>query len=85
MLEIIPNGKQVTLLPIIRGKVDPSAVIYSDGWRGYDGLVDVEYDTYFRVNRGENEFAKKAQACISMGSKTSGVSPRDAYQKSSMA
>lgn len=57
--EIIPNCKKVTLLPIIRGKVDPSTVIYSDGWRGYDGLVDVGYDKHFRVNHGENEFAKK--------------------------
>jgi transposase-like protein len=57
--EIIPNCKKATLLPIIRGKGDPSTVIYSDGWRGYDGLVDVGYDKHFRVNHGENEFAKK--------------------------
>lgn len=57
--EVIPNCKRATLLPIIRGKVDPSTVIYSDGWRGYDGLVDVGYDKHFRVNHGENEFAKK--------------------------
>lgn len=57
--EIIPNCKKATLLPIIRGKVDPSTVIYSDKWRGYDGLVDVGYDKHFRVNHGDNEFAKK--------------------------
>jgi transposase-like protein len=57
--EVIPNCKKVTLLPIIRGKVDPSTVIYSDGWRGYDSLVDVGYNKHFRVNHGENEFAKK--------------------------
>ena len=33
-------------------------MIYSDKWRGYDGLVDVGYDKHFRVNHGNNEFAK---------------------------
>lgn len=56
--EIVPNCKKATLQPIIRGKVDPATVIYSDKWRGYDGLVDVGYDKHFRVNHGENEFSK---------------------------
>lgn len=56
--EIVPNCKKTTLQPIIRGKVDPSTVIYSDKWRGYDGLVDVGYDRHFRVNHGENEFVR---------------------------
>jgi len=56
--EIVPNCKKATLQAIIRGKVDPSAVVYSDKWRGYDGLVDVGYDRHFRVNHGDNEFSK---------------------------
>lgn len=56
--EIIPNCKKRVLQPIIRGKIDPSTIIYSDKWRGYDGLVDVGYDRHFRVNHSENEFSK---------------------------
>lgn len=56
--EIVPNCKKATLQPIIRGKVDPSTIIYSDKWRGYDGLVDVGYDRHFRVHHGANEFSK---------------------------
>jgi len=56
--EIVPNCKKDILQGIIRGKIDKSAIIYSDGWRGYDGLVDVGYDKHFRVNHGENEFSK---------------------------
>lgn len=56
--EIVPNCKKPTLQAIIRGRVDLSAVIYSDKWRGYDGLVDVGYDKHYRVNHGENEFSK---------------------------
>ena len=56
--EIVPNCKKDILQAIIKGKVDKSTVIYSDGWRGYDGLVDVRYDKHFRVNHGDNEFSK---------------------------
>ena len=56
--EIIPNCKKAILQPIIKGKIDPSTVIYSDKWRGYDGLVDVGYDKHFRVNHSTNEFSK---------------------------
>jgi len=56
--EIVPNCKKAVLQAIIRGKIDPSAVIYSDKWRGYDGLVDIGYDRHFRVNHGDNEFSK---------------------------
>ena len=57
--EIIPDCKKKTLQAIIKGKIDKSTVIYSDGWRGYSGLVDVGYDKHFRVNHGNNEFARK--------------------------
>lgn len=56
--EIVTNCKKAILQAIIKGRIDPSAVIYSDKWRGYDGLVDVGYDKHFRVNHGENEFSK---------------------------
>ena len=32
-------------------------VIHSNGWRGYNGLVDVGYVKHFRVDHGKNEFA----------------------------
>ena len=56
--EIVPDCKKATLQAIIRGRVAPEAVIHSDGWRGYDGLVDVGYAKHFRVNHGSNEFAR---------------------------
>jgi hypothetical protein len=29
----------------------------SDGWRGYDGLVDIGYQKHFRVELGKNVFS----------------------------
>jgi len=56
--QIIPNCKKPVLQAIIKGKIDKSAIIYSDGWRGYDGLVDVGFNKHYRVNHGNNEFSK---------------------------
>ncbi len=55
--EIVPDCKKRTLQAIIRGRVSADTVIHSDGWRGYDGLVDVGYAKHYRVHHGDNEFA----------------------------
>ena len=56
--EIVPDCSKNTLQAIIRGKVKPESIIYSDGWRGYNGLVDVGYGKHLRVDHGRNEFAR---------------------------
>jgi transposase-like protein len=56
--EIVPNAKAHTLQRIIRGHADINSVIHTDGWRGYNGLVDVGYEKHFRVSHGEDEFSK---------------------------
>ena len=56
--EIVPAARKKTLQDIIRGKVAPESVIHSDGWRGYNGLVDVGYDKHYRVHHGADEFAR---------------------------
>jgi transposase-like protein len=45
------------LQAISRGHIAPDTVIHSDGWRGYDGLVDIGFDKHFRVHHGDSEFA----------------------------
>ncbi len=55
--EIVPDCSKATLQAIIRGKVDVQSVINSDGWRGYNGLVDIGYG-HFRVDHGNDEFVK---------------------------
>ena len=55
---IVPDASKRTLQAIIRGKVGADSIIHTDGWRGYDGLVDMGFDKHFRINHGRNEFAK---------------------------
>lgn len=55
--EIVPNAARKTLQAIIRGKVSLDSVIHSDGWRGYNRLVDVGYSKHFRVNHSDDVFA----------------------------
>ena len=56
--EIVPDCSRKSLLPIIRGKISPQTVIHSDGWPGYDGLVDVGYEKHLRINHNLDEFVK---------------------------
>ena len=59
--ELIPDTKAKTLIPIIQGKVDVSCIVNADGWKSYDGLVDVGYDKVFRINHSKNQFALKGE------------------------
>jgi transposase len=52
--EVVPDCSAASLLPIIRGRIDPQSVVHSDGWRGYDGLVAVGYDKHVRINKHES-------------------------------
>ena len=56
--EIVPDVKSKTLQGIIRGRASIESVIHTDGWRGYDGLVDLGYEKHFRVEHGNDEFSK---------------------------
>lgn len=56
--EIVPDCRRFTLQAVIRGRVSLESVIHSDGWRGYNGLVDLGYKKHFRVHHGQNEFAR---------------------------
>jgi transposase-like protein len=55
--QIVPNAKKRTLQRLIRGKVSLDSVIHTDGWVGYDGLVDVGYEKHLRVRHTDGQFA----------------------------
>lgn len=55
--EIVPNASKASLIKVIRGHVSAESIIHTDGWPGYNGLVDVGYSKHFRVYHGKNEFA----------------------------
>ncbi len=55
--EIVPDCSKATLQAVTRGHIESDSVIHSDGWRGYDGLVDIGFDKHLRVNHSANEFA----------------------------
>ena len=59
--EIVPDASSASLSRVIRGHVSIDSIINTDGWRGYNGLVDVGFEKHYRVHHGENEFAKGHQ------------------------
>ncbi len=58
--QIVPDCSKAALQAVIRGRVDIESVIHTDGWHGYDGLVDLGYEKHFRVHHSDNEFARGA-------------------------
>ena len=57
--ELVSNCSARTLQKIIRGRVSPESVVMTDGWRGYDGLVDVGYDKHLRINKSKHFVSKR--------------------------
>ena len=53
---IIPNARADTLIPIIREKVKPDSIVYTDSFRSYNAL-DVSEFTHYRINHSK-EFAQ---------------------------
>ncbi|WP_182417585.1 IS1595 family transposase [Bartonella sp. HY038] len=47
--QIILDAKTDTLMPIIRQKIVPDSIVYTDCWRGYNAL-DVSEFKHFRIN-----------------------------------
>ena len=53
----IENAKSETLLPIIKNKVKPDSIVYTDHWKGYD-VLDVSEFTHKRINHSK-EFVQE--------------------------
>lgn len=56
--EIVPNCTKARLQAIIRGRVELSATIHTDGFRSYDGIVHMGYRRHYRVQHGTDEFVR---------------------------
>jgi transposase-like protein len=54
--EIVRNCSRGTLQAIIKGKVNKDSTIYSDKWRGYNGLVDLGYKKHYRLDHEKDKF-----------------------------
>jgi len=55
--QVVRNCSAAELLPIIMKKVNEESVVYTDGFKTYDGLVDLGYKKHHRIKHGQNEFA----------------------------
>ena len=55
--QIILDAKTDTLMPIIRQKIEPDSIVYTDYWRAYNAL-DVSEFKHYRINHSKL-FAKK--------------------------
>jgi transposase len=56
--QIVPDCRKASLLALIRVHVSLESIVHSDSWKTYVGLEDMGFEKHFRVNHGENEFAR---------------------------
>ena len=56
--QIVKNCSMSELMPIIKGKADKNTIIYTDGFKTYNGLADYGYKKHFRIKHSDNNFAK---------------------------
>ncbi|HEY6189205.1 MAG TPA: IS1595 family transposase [Pyrinomonadaceae bacterium] len=56
--QIIPDCRKAPLRAIIRGRHVANEVLLDNGWHGYDGLVDVEYEQPYGI---KNEAAENSR------------------------
>ena len=56
--QIVEECSRYELHKLIKQKVEPDSVIHTDGWKAYDGLIDIGYKKHYRVHHGKNEFAR---------------------------
>jgi transposase len=50
--QVIPDAASKTLMPIIRDKIQPDSIVYSDCWRGYN-VLDVSEFKHYRINHSK--------------------------------
>lgn len=62
--EIVPDVKKKTLQGIIRGHVALDSTIITDGFRAYDGLVDVGFDAHLRLTKYYNRPTRFAEGPV---------------------
>lgn len=50
--QIILNAKADSLMPIIRDKIEPDSIVYTDCWRAYNAL-DISEFKHYRINHSQ--------------------------------
>jgi len=55
--QIVKNCSMNEIMPIIMEKADLESIVYTDGFKAYDGLADYGYKRHYRIKHSANEFA----------------------------
>jgi transposase-like protein len=79
--EVVRDCSKAVLLAAIRGRLSLDSVIHSDGWGGYDGLVDMGYKRHLRVNHSADECSSRTVR----GSHINGIEGFWGYAKTRLA
>ena len=51
--QVIKNCSKKVIIPLINQRISTTSVVYTDGFKTYDGLVDMGYKKHYRVHHGK--------------------------------
>ena len=58
--QVLRNCSKKEILPLISLKISKEVLVFTDGFKTYDSLVDLGYKRHYRVYHGKNEFSDKS-------------------------
>jgi len=56
--QVIPTANKKSILPILQGKILDETTVHTDGWKSYDGLIDIKNFKHYRVYHSKDEFVR---------------------------
>ena len=56
--KVVKNCSREQILPILKGKILDESTVYTDGWKSYDGLIDLKNFKHYRVYHSKDEFVR---------------------------
>jgi len=56
--QVIKRATKENILPILQGKILEETTVHTDGWKSYDGLIDVNNFKHYRVYHSKDEFVR---------------------------
>ena len=71
-MNVIPDFKASTIIPVLTRNVAPGSTIYTDGLKGFTGLVEAGFEHIARIQPLRSELRKGAKSAVPLADRAIG-------------
>ena len=71
-MNVIPDFKASTIIPVLTRNVAPGSTIYTDGLKSFAGLVEAGFEHVTRIQPLRSELPKGAQSAVPLADRAIG-------------